>query len=196
MPPIAHDSARLIELRLQATSRLKGEAAVAIAHTQAANALSVLMAWASSSDTAADALTLLHELQVHQVELDLQAEELRDSRLELEADLRRQAERYDRQPVACFTLDASLLVHDLNWAAAGLLGLPAVEARGLGLDAFCSPESAPRLRELVAASLRAETPVSARLALGPKGGALQAFWAQFGLDAAGKHCFVVLVQAH
>jgi hypothetical protein len=36
----------------------------------------VLHALASSPQTAADALTLLHELQVHQVELDLQAQEL------------------------------------------------------------------------------------------------------------------------
>ena len=196
MSPIAHDSARLNDLRLQATSRLKGDAAVAGAHTQAASALSVLMTWASSSDTAADALTLLHELQVHQVELDLQAEELRDSRIELEADLRRQAERYDWQPVACFTVDASLLLQDLNRAAAGLLGLPAAEALGLGLDVFCSPESAALLRQQVSASLQAETPAATRLALGPQGAAPQPFWAQFGLDAEGKHCFVVLVQSH
>jgi PAS domain-containing protein len=84
----------------------------------------------------------------------------------------------------------------LNRAAAGLLGLPAAEALGLGLDAFCPPESAALLRQRVSASLQAETPAATRLALGPQGAAPQPFWAQFGLDVEGKHCFVVLVQSH
>jgi PAS domain-containing protein len=196
MPFTAQASARIVDLRQRATAQLKGPAAAEKAHAQAANALSVLMAWAASSDTAADALTLLHELQVHQVELDLQAEELRDSRAELEAVLRRHVERYDRQPAACFTLDANLLVQDLNLAGAAMLGLAQHEAFGLGLDEFCPLDSALRLRELVAESLRAEPPAAMRLELGPKGAAPKPCWAQLSMDATGKQCFLVLAPAH
>jgi hypothetical protein len=52
----------------------------------ATDAFRVLFELASSPDTAGDALALLHELQVHQVELDMQTEELMHSRAELETD--------------------------------------------------------------------------------------------------------------
>eukprot|EP01030_Chromulinospumella_sphaerica_P004249 gene4249-4160_t len=50
----------------------------------ATQALRVLFDLAANADTAADALALLHELQVHQVELDLQTEELSQSLLQLD----------------------------------------------------------------------------------------------------------------
>ena len=90
---------QLADLRSRAAHRLsggKGANSTGSADSpdsqafQATDALAVLHAMASSQDTAGDALALLHELQVHQVEVELQAEELRDSRTELEAALRRQ----------------------------------------------------------------------------------------------------------
>ena len=54
-----------------------------------------------SPDTAADTLKLLHELQVHQVELDLQEEELRRSVAELESALFGSVQLYDFAPAAC-----------------------------------------------------------------------------------------------
>ena len=92
------------------------------ATASASDALAVLHELASSPETAADALALLHELQVHQVELDLQAEELRESRAELESALRRQIELYERAPVGCFTIDRGTVVHELNLTGADLLG--------------------------------------------------------------------------
>ena len=107
-------------------------------------------ALASSPQTAPDALALLHELQVHQVELDLQAQELKEARAELESALRRQTELYDFQPVGCFTLDSRLAVHELNQAGADMLGVARDGAYGLGLSAFGSTESALLLRSALA----------------------------------------------
>lgn len=129
---------------------MKGAAQPDGVAAQAANALAVLHALASSPDTAADALALLHELQVHQVELDLQAEELRESRLDLEAALRRQAEIYDHQPVGCFCVDAQLTVREVNLQAASLLGVAREEAAGLSLDSFVHADGAQALRRLMA----------------------------------------------
>jgi hypothetical protein len=75
-----------------------------------------------------DALTLLHELQVHQVELDLQAQELHESRAELESTLRRQIELYDHQPVGCFAVDSRCILHELNLTGADMLGVARDEA--------------------------------------------------------------------
>jgi len=84
-PAIA--SEHLAKLRLRAASRLPGAAGAKGAAGGATDALAVLHELASSPATAADALALLHELQVHQIELQLQDEELRRSRAELESAL-------------------------------------------------------------------------------------------------------------
>lgn len=142
----SNDPARLADLRTRAAYRLTG---VNGATVRATDALAVLHALASDPTTAADALTLLHELQVHQIELDLQAEELRESRVDLEAALRRQTELYDFQPVGCFTIDARFVVHELNHAGAAMLGVEREDAYGMGLDSFLSLDSRPQLKALV-----------------------------------------------
>ena len=83
---------QLMDLRVRAASRLKSTDAAKESTTRATHSMAVLHALASSPATAADALAVLHELQVHQVEVDLQAEELRESRTELEAALLSTAE--------------------------------------------------------------------------------------------------------
>ncbi len=88
-------------LRSRAVAHLKGSEA----RLDGSPALRVLYDLASSPSTAPDALALLHELQVHQVEVDLQDEELRRSRAEMESSLNRQVQLYDYAPVGCFTLD-------------------------------------------------------------------------------------------
>ncbi len=163
MTNLAIEAERLAELRHRAASRLAGTAAGKGPAARAADALSVLHALASSPDTASDALTLLHELQVHQVEVDLQAQELHDSRTELESALRRQIELYDFQPVGCFTIDPRLVVHELNQTGADMLQVGRDSAYGLGLDAFLGADSALRLRSSLAevdtGALRASLPL-------------------------------------
>ena len=73
--------------------------------------------------TEADLRRLLHELQVHQVELEMQNEELRSGREELEVSLGKYAELYDFAPVGYFTFDAQGLIHEVNLAGAKLLGI-------------------------------------------------------------------------
>ncbi|MBL8486243.1 MAG: Crp/Fnr family transcriptional regulator, partial [Rhodocyclaceae bacterium] len=55
---------------------------------------------------AADMPRLLHELQVHQIELQMQNEELRAARAEAEAALLRYVVLYDFAPVSYFGFDA------------------------------------------------------------------------------------------
>jgi PAS domain S-box-containing protein len=160
------------------------------------DALTVLHALASSPETASDALTLLHELQVHQVELDLQAEELQESRAELETALRRHTELYDFQPVGCFTIDSRLVMHELNFAAAGMLGIERDEAYGLGLDIFLVAESQRSLMELLSNFAAAgHERATCLLRLSPKGGVERWVRASIGADPAAQRYFVVLMDA-
>src|SRR6202790_727889 len=107
------------DLRLRALQRLTGENSSHDARLNASAAFRVLHDLASSPSTGGAALALIHELQVYQVELDLQDEELRRSRAELEATLIRQVKLYDYAPVACFTVDRTTTLRELNLTAAG-----------------------------------------------------------------------------
>ena len=185
----------LHDLRSRAASRLTGAAGAQGSATGPADALSVLHALASSPDTAHDALALLHELQVHQVELDLQAQELQDSRVELETALRRQIELYDFQPVGCFTVDASLILQELNLTGARMLEIERENAYGLGLDTFFCAESRRRLRMAIADVERRPGQPACLLSLGSRDVARRSVLASFGMDPAAKHFFVSLADA-
>jgi PAS domain S-box-containing protein len=65
---------------------------------------------------------LLHEIEVHQVELEMQNEELRRARQELELSLHKYSELYDFAPVGYFVFDPRGLICEINLAGAQLLG--------------------------------------------------------------------------
>ncbi len=137
-------------LRTQALSRLTGNSAPTGTRATASAALGVLHQLASSPSTAADALALLHELQVHQMEVDLQHEELQRSRSELEADLQRLTQCHDHAPVGCFTIDHDTVLCEVNLTGARLLGVEREALTGRTLNAFLAPHSADALAALLA----------------------------------------------
>ena len=72
--------------------------------------------------TDADAARLLHELEVHQIELEMQNEELRAARASVEALAAEFTELYDFAPVGYFSLDREGTIRRVNLAGATLLG--------------------------------------------------------------------------
>lgn len=138
------------DLRLRALQRLTGTTGTHDTRLNASTAFRVLHDLASSPSTGAAALALLHELQVYQVELDLQDEELRLSRAELEATLIRQTQLYDFSPAAYFTIDRSTALRELNLAAASMLGSQRDQLLGRALESFLVPQSAGALHAMLA----------------------------------------------
>ncbi|TVP53882.1 MAG: response regulator [Gemmatimonadales bacterium] len=67
---------------------------------------------------------MLHELQVHQIELEMQNEELRRSRAELEASHERYFDLFDLAPVGYFTLTEDARILEANLTGGKLLGMP------------------------------------------------------------------------
>src|SRR5512133_3278133 len=66
---------------------------------------------------------LMHDLQVHQVELQLQNEELRRAQLALELSHARYFDLYDLAPVGYLTVAANGLIVEANLSVAILLGI-------------------------------------------------------------------------
>ncbi len=70
-----------------------------------------------------DFRALVHELQVHQIELEMQNEELKRSKLETEVALEKYSNLYDFAPLGLLALDEHRLIHEINLAGAKLLGV-------------------------------------------------------------------------
>ena len=81
-----------------------------------------------------------HELRVHQIELELQNEELRRTQIDLEEAKARYFDLYDLAPVGYCTLGASGLVQQANLTLATLLGVTRPALVGQPLSRFIAPQ--------------------------------------------------------
>jgi PAS domain S-box-containing protein len=75
------------------------------------------------SEVYGDMQKLIHKLQVHQIELEMQNEELHRTQLESEESQEKYIELYDFAPVGYLTLNEKGMISELNLAAAGFLGI-------------------------------------------------------------------------
>lgn len=105
------------------------------------DALRLLHRLSSNPESAEDALKLLHELQVHQVELDLQNEELAANERALVKDMHLYRELYDSAPLGYFLVDLDGVIIQGNLVAAELFGVRQGELAGHRIDTFLSPEN-------------------------------------------------------
>ncbi len=88
-----------------------------------------------------DIQRLVHDLQVHQVELQMQNEELRETQLQLAQSCDLYADLYDFAPVGYLTLRPDLTIDRANLSASALLGVERRLLLGRPLSNFIAPES-------------------------------------------------------
>ncbi|KAB0663791.1 PAS domain S-box protein [Oryzomonas japonica] len=101
---------------------------------------------------------LVHELEVHQIELEMQNAELRQARDEIEKALERYTDLYDFAPIGYFNLDGAGVIRAANLGGASLLGIERSLLMGRRFDQFVAGEARPHfaafLRKVFASRVR------------------------------------------
>jgi PAS domain-containing protein len=90
-----------------------------------------------------DVNKLLHELQVHQIELEMQNEELREANETAETALKKYTMLYDLAPMGYFTLDSDGIICELNFTGADMLGDKRFSLVNSNFKLFVSEDSLP-----------------------------------------------------
>lgn len=93
------------------------------------------------TQTEIDPKRLLHELQVHEIELEMQNTELQEARAKLEILLKTYTDLYDFAPVGYFSVDEQGLILEVNLTGAALLGIERSRLVNQRLQGFVDPTS-------------------------------------------------------
>jgi PAS domain S-box-containing protein len=83
-----------------------------------------------------DINALIHELEVHQIELEMQNEELRQVQMDLEAARDKYTDLYDFAPIGYFSISDKGLILDANLVGAAMLGMERQKLAGNRFSQF------------------------------------------------------------
>jgi len=113
-----------------------------------------------------DIKRLLHELQVHQIELEMQNDELRRANEIAESALRKFTLLYDFAPLGYFTVDKEASILDLNFTGAEILGDKRFSLIHSNFKLFVSEESLPVFHEFFWQVFKSNAKESCKIWLG------------------------------
>ncbi|HEY5975557.1 MAG TPA: ATP-binding protein [Geobacteraceae bacterium] len=136
---------------------------------------------------------LVHELQVHQIELEMQNEELRQARDEREALLEKYTDLYDLAPVGYVTLDRDGAVRAVNLTGASLLGMERSQVIGRRFGQFVQANARTLFSEFLGKVFASQDKETCELAL-LKGGKNSCFVQMEAVAAAsGQECRAAMI---
>jgi len=116
--------------------------------------------------TAMDVKKLMHELQVHQIELEMQNEELRQAYETAETALKNYTMLYDLSPLGYLTLASDGTILELNFTAADMLGERRFSLVGSNLNLFIAEDSKPVFNHFISNVFTSHTKDSCQVMLG------------------------------
>jgi PAS domain S-box-containing protein len=112
-----------------------------------------------------DTLALVHELQVHQIELEMQNEELKRAKLETEDALTKYSDLYDFAPIGLFSLDLQGMIQEVNLVGAALLGAERRNLMNRPFHRFVAPKDRPSFDEFCKSAFETSTKQTCELNL-------------------------------
>ena len=124
----------------------------------------------SATEKRRDALALVHELQVHQIELEMQNEELKLAKLETEDVLAKYSDLYDFAPMGLFAFDEQGKIQEINLAGAKLLGAERRKLISRHFQQFVAPKDRPSFGEFCKKAFEASNKQTCELNLLKDGG--------------------------
>ena len=151
-----------------------------------------LKAHPPSPKPVADPQQVQHDLEVHQVELEMQNHELRATQAKLEAALTRHTEFYDFAPVGFLSLQPDGTITHANRTASHLLGVPAARLLQRHFSLFVHTAHRHAFAALLARTFASETAETAELPLRATDQPPQMFLLQACRSADGLECRLVL----
>jgi PAS domain S-box-containing protein len=130
----------------------------------------------------ADVQRIFHELQVHQIELEMQNDELRRVQHELEASREKYFDLYELAPVGYVTLNEKGIIQEANLTAATLLGIEKSYLAGQLLSRFIHREDQDLYYLCHKQLVEMSAPRVCEIRMLKKDGA--AFWVRADIDIA------------
>ncbi|PKN12372.1 MAG: hypothetical protein CVU69_07765 [Deltaproteobacteria bacterium HGW-Deltaproteobacteria-4] len=136
---------------------------------------------------------LLHKLQVHQLELEIQNAELRQARDEVEQVLGTYTDLYDFAPVGYVTLDCAGVVRAASLTAAGFLGMERSRLAGWNFGLFVAQEARPLFAEFLGKVFIRPGKESCEVPLTAAGRSRLYVQIEAVVSASGQECRAVLI---
>ena len=141
----------------------------------------------AARDVPADELgtkRLIQELQIHQIELEMQNEDLAYAKAQVDEALEKFVDLYDFAPVGYLSLDATGLVIDANLTVAGIIGVDRTEFLRRKFHFRILPEWRPEFVNFLARVFSNEVTQTCELLIAKPGHA--SFWAHLESKASSR----------
>ncbi len=140
----------------------------------------------------ADARKLLHELQVHQIELELQNEELQQAKDVANTTLQQFSELYEFAPVGFFTLGQDACIRRVNLAGAGLLGSERSKLIGCHFGFFFEDDNRPAFAAFLDSVFSGTNKQIVDLVISCQSQTTRFVHIEAVVDAAGQYCHLAV----
>jgi signal transduction histidine kinase len=136
---------------------------------------------------------IVHELEVHQIELVMQNEELREARYEVEAALEKYTDLYELAPAGYFSLDRTGNINAANLAAANLLQIERSLIIGRSFEHFIVEKYRPTFAAFLAMAFNSRSEEACKVVIINNVGARINVQIGASLSSSGTECHIALI---
>ena len=133
------------------------------------------------------------ELEIHQIEIEMQNEDLRQAQVQLRTALALYTDLYDFAPAGYLTIRRDGVIQQMNLAAASLLGIERLHLMGCCFGVFVAAEALADFNALLAKAIETKTSEVGEVGLSVKGKPPLTVQLRISVSADGQECRLVLI---